>query len=58
MIDNDGIVYIGSDNGKVSAINSEAKLLWTFAAEFHQYDQSSWIKMVLSMFIPVKQFMQ
>ena len=33
MIDNDGIVYIGSDNGKVSAINSEAKLLWTFAAE-------------------------
>ena len=33
MIDNDGTVYIGSDNGKVSAINSEAKLLWTFAAE-------------------------
>ena len=33
MIDNDGIVYIGSDNGKVSAINGEAKLLWTFAAE-------------------------
>ena len=33
MIDNDGTVYIGSDNGKVSAITSEAKLLWTFAAE-------------------------
>ena len=33
MIDNDGTVYIGSDNGKVSAINGEAKLLWTFAAE-------------------------
>lgn len=33
MIDNDGTVYIGSDNGKISAINSEAKLLWTFAAE-------------------------
>ena len=33
MIDNDGTVYIGSDNGKVSAINSEAKLLWTFDAE-------------------------
>ena len=33
MIDNDGTVYIGSDNGKVSAINSEAKLLWTFTAE-------------------------
>ena len=33
MIDNDGTVYIGSDNGKVSAITSEAKLLWTFTAE-------------------------
>ena len=33
MIDNDGTVYIGSDNGKVSAITSEAKLLWIFTAE-------------------------
>ena len=33
MIDNNGTVYIGSDNGKVSAIDSNAKLLWTFAAD-------------------------
>ena len=33
MIDNNGTVYIGSDNGKVSAIDSNAKLLWIFAAD-------------------------